>query len=62
MKSIAYLYIHLFNVGESVQHVYSCRAQPIKFRTKIHTKTSAHKIQLKLEYPTIKSKLKIPSK
>ena len=57
-----YIYIHLFNVGESVQHVYSCRAQPIKFTTKIYTETSAHKIRLKLKYPSIKSKIKIPNK
>jgi len=56
------IYIHLFNVGESVQHIYSCRAQPIKFTTKIYTETSAHKIRLKLKYPSIKSKIKIPNK
>ena len=56
------LYIHLFNVVESVQHVYSCRAQPIRFTTKLYTETSAHKMRLKLKYPTIKSKIKIRSK
>ena len=41
-----YIYIHLFNVRDSV-HVYSCRTQPTKFTTKIYTETSAHKIRIK---------------
>ena len=57
------IYIHLFKVGESVQHFYSWRAHPIKFtKNKNYTETSAHKIRLKLKYPTIKSKIKIPNK
>ena len=44
------------------QHIYRSRAHPTRFTKKIYTETSAHKIRLKLKYPTIKSKTKIPYK
>ena len=55
-----YIYIHLFQVWESVQHFYSRRAHPTKFtKNKNYTETSAHKIRLKLKYLTIVSTVKV---